>query len=112
MAVGLALTLAAAANGCEIIANFDRSLIPSEGGVDAAFDANFDAAAPEDTGTDTSAPGVDSGFDAMVVKPAGDGPAARREVARGGGDEDAERARHGVVSAQRVFNPDCAKRSA
>jgi hypothetical protein len=65
-AVGLSLTLAAAANGCEIIANFDRSLIPSEGGVDAAFDANFDAAAPEDAGIDSTVPvdsstGVDSG---------------------------------------------------
>ena len=62
VAVLLALGLAAAANGCEIIANFDTSLIPAEGGSDASYLLDGftepDGVTPEDTG---SLPVADSG---------------------------------------------------
>jgi hypothetical protein len=71
VAAGLAVALAAAANGCEIIANFDRSLIPSEAGGDSGYEgvdgSEGDAVAPADASKDSTAsdtgPGVDGGVD-------------------------------------------------
>jgi hypothetical protein len=62
VAVLSALALAAAANGCEIIANFDTSLIPAEGGGDASYSLDGYSAADVGTSEDTGiAPGPDSG---------------------------------------------------
>jgi hypothetical protein len=63
VSVALSLAVAGAATGCEILANFDRSKIPAEGGTEdaAAYDAQYPEAA-EDSG----APGVDGGQDATV----------------------------------------------
>jgi hypothetical protein len=79
VAVLLALGLAAAANGCEIIANFDTSLIPAEGGADATYSLDGfgepDGVTPEDTG---SPPAADSGSggDTSLADAGGDSSAA------------------------------------
>jgi hypothetical protein len=72
-AVGVAVSLAAAASGCEIIASFDRSLIPVDAGAEpdapyerldgAATDAGADSAT-DATGTTDTGPGVDAHVDA------------------------------------------------
>jgi hypothetical protein len=55
--VVVALVLAAAASGCEIIANFDRSLIPDEAGADAPYEATY----PDGAALDTSIPITEDG---------------------------------------------------
>jgi hypothetical protein len=67
VAVLSALALAAAANGCEIIANFDTSLIPAEGGGDASYSLDGYSAADVGTSEDT---GIGTGPDSG---PQGDG---------------------------------------
>jgi hypothetical protein len=97
LAVGLALL--AAASGCEIIASFDRSLIPLDAGDASYQDAPYSdgGTAPDVTSPDAGnpdggpTPGADGGLDSSVVDSGADankGDASTVDAADGGGPKD------------------------